>query len=83
VTENLPNERNITLGTEEIDVILELQLKNTVLVDAIRSTRQTNNVAKQRQAGQGIIILQHYKVKGKGKGKGTHSQHRSLTALWP
>jgi len=54
-----PVKSDITLGTEEIDMVLELQLEHAVFVDSIARARQTDNVAKQRQAGQRKIILQH------------------------
>lgn len=46
-----------TLGSEEVNVRLELQLEDVLLVDAVRLLGRTDCVAEQRQAGQREVVL--------------------------
>lgn len=47
----------IALSSEEIHVILELQLEDKVFVDSIFVRRLRNGVAQQRQTRQWEIVL--------------------------
>ena len=57
---NAPVERVLAFGSKQINVILELQLENKIFLNAVGRRRQLNRVAKQRQAGQWVIILDQH-----------------------
>ena len=53
----LPFECVLTLRPEEVDVVLELQLEDEVLVDAVLVARPEHRVAEQGEARQGEVVL--------------------------
>lgn len=54
----LPPKCVLALGPEEVDVRLELQLEDVLLEDAVGLLGHTHAVAQQREAGQGVVVLQ-------------------------
>lgn len=55
-----PVECVFTLGAEEVDVVLELELEDIVLVDLVRRARSVHAVTKEGQAGQGEVVLEGF-----------------------
>lgn len=53
-----PAKSVFAFGSEKVDVILELQLKNEVFFDRIVLIGFWNAVTEQRQTGQGQVILE-------------------------
>ena len=53
----LPVKRVLAFGSEEIDVILELQLEYVVLVDVVRLAGYCDRVAEEWQAGERKLVL--------------------------
>ena len=53
----VPVESVFTFSTEEVNVVLELQLEDVVFVDVVSFSRWGDRVAKQRQTGQREVIL--------------------------
>ena len=51
-----PVKGELALSTEEVDVVLELQLEDVVLVDLVRRARRVHTVAKEGQACQWEVI---------------------------
>jgi len=52
-----PSKAELAVGSEEVDMVSELQLEDVVLADAILVRRHADRVAEQRQAGQRTVIL--------------------------
>ena len=54
---NLPSKSIIALRSEEIYMILELQLKDKLLADAVLIGRLSDCISNQRERRQGEVIL--------------------------
>lgn len=58
----LPFKCVFTLSPEVVDVGLEEQFEHVVLVNVLRLGGNGERVAQQRQAGEGVIVLQRTEV---------------------
>jgi len=54
----LPLKGVFALSPEEIHMGLELQLEDIILLNAVCLCRAADHIAKQRETGQGIIVLE-------------------------
>lgn len=55
--EKLPLKGVLALGSEVVDVRLEVELEHVVLVDVLRLGGDGDRVAQQGEAGQRVVIL--------------------------
>lgn len=56
--EHLPFKRVFAFGPEVVHVGLEMQLEHVIFVDVLGLRGDGERVAKQRQAGKGVIVLE-------------------------